>query len=829
MLKFTIANVQTGAHAKTKEDAIRQVSRLLVENGNIDPAYMESMLQREKLANTYLGKGIAIPHGLPADRELIRATGIAVLQLPDGVEWQPSNMVRIVVGIAAKSDEHLDVLAKLTELLSQDALVELLAKTPDASKIVAALVESASSAGADAAPTQELGASAISIKAVVGPPHGLHARPATAFVTRARSFQSAIQVCSGAKRADGKSLAALLQLGAEHGVTVRIVADGVDAKQALGELKAQMETSEIEEKKTEAAAHSWKPEQEGRKITGVSASPGLAIARIRIFRPREAVLASDMESPAEGKRLFQAAVAAARQELDDLYEQLRVRTSAESAQIFRAQSEFLSDASLHAQVEERIAAGQNATLAVQTEFEKLASSLEVSGNAITAARAMDIRDVGARVVRNMQGGKNQAAELAPDEPALLLAKDLTPSQTAAFDPTVIAGFCTVDGSATSHVAILARSLNIPAVTGAGEELMSQQEGQLAILDADHGVLYLDPTEADLESARAVQKRLAGNLASAFEYRFQPAVTRDDVRIEICANIGQTQEAAMAIEAGGEGVGLLRTEFLFLQRDEPPSEDEQYEAYREMIEKLDGLPLVLRTLDIGGDKNVPYLRLPHEENPFLGVRGIRLCLRHPELFRPQLRAAFRASVHGNLKLMFSMISSPLEMREAKQVAEEIRQELGVAPVEIGTMIEVPSAVVMADELAREADFFSVGTNDLTQYVLAMDRGNSLLAREAQNTHPAVLRMIDQTVKAAARHGKWVGVCGGLAGDPIGASILIGLGVRELSMAIPSIPVVKAHIRELSASDAQHLAQRALACEDADSVRALYLTSEGSKSE
>jgi phosphocarrier protein FPr len=359
--------------------------------------------------------------------------------------------------------------------------------------------------------------------------------------------------------------------------------------------------------------------------------------------------------------------------------------------------------------------------------------------------------------------------------------------------------------------------------------MSQQEGQLAILDADHGVLYLDPTEADLESARAVQKRLAGNLASAFEYRFQPAVTRDDVRIEICANIGQTQEAAMAIEAGGEGVGLLRTEFLFLQRDEPPSEDEQYEAYREMIEKLDGLPLVLRTLDIGGDKNVPYLRLPHEENPFLGVRGIRLCLRHPELFRPQLRAAFRASVHGNLKLMFSMISSPLEMREAKQVAEEIRQELGVAPVEIGTMIEVPSAVVMADELAREADFFSVGTNDLTQYVLAMDRGNSLLAREAQNTHPAVLRMIDQTVKAAARHGKWVGVCGGLAGDPIGASILIGLGVRELSMAIPSIPVVKAHIRELSASDAQHLAQRALACEDADSVRALYLTSEGSKSE
>jgi phosphocarrier protein FPr len=367
------------------------------------------------------------------------------------------------------------------------------------------------------------------------------------------------------------------------------------------------------------------------------------------------------------------------------------------------------------------------------------------------------------------------------------------------------------------------------VTGAGEELLSQQEGQLAILDADHGVLYLDPTPGDLESARVVQQRLASKLASAFERRFQPAMTTDDVRVEVCANIGRTQEAAMAIEAGGEGVGLLRTEFLFLQRDEPPSEDEQYEAYREMVEKLDGLPLVLRTLDIGGDKNVPYLKLPHEDNPFLGVRGIRLCLRHPELFRPQLRAAYRASVHGNLKLMFSMISSPAELREAKQIAEEIRKELGVAPVQIGTMIEVPSAVIMADELAREADFFSVGTNDLTQYVLAMDRGNSLLAREAQNTHPAVLRMIAQTVEAATKYGKWVGVCGGLAGDPIGATILIGLGVKELSMAIPSIAAVKAHIRSLSRSDAQILAQRALACEDAESVRALYLAAEGSKSE
>jgi phosphocarrier protein FPr len=829
MLDFTIANIQTGAHAETKEDAIRQVSQLLVNNGNIDPRYMNSMLQREKLANTYLGKGIAIPHGLPADRELIRATGIAVLQLPDGVEWQPSHIARIVVGIAAKSDEHLDLLAKLTELLSQDELVEMLAKTQDAGQIVAALVESASAAPIEAGPTVKLSANALSIEALVGPAHGLHARPAMAFVNKAREFQSVVQVRSGSKRADGKSLAALLQLGAGHGASLQIVADGADAARALRALKLQVESTEVEERRRETTEHSWKPEHEGDKVAGVSASPGLAIARILLFRPIADEAASVTVTPAEGKRLFRAALDTAREELHNLYEQVRKRSSAEAAQIFLAQSEMLSDVSLQEYVEQRIDAGQNTTVAWQKEIDKLAASFADSGNETTAGRAVDVHDVGDRVARNMVGGKNYAAELPPGEPVLLLARDFTPSQTAAFDPSKIAGFCTSEGSATSHVAILARSLNIPAMTGAGEELMKQKEGQLAILDADHGVLYLDPAPADLESARVVQQRIASSLADAFECRFQPAVTTDNVRIEICANIGQTQEAAMAVESGGEGVGLMRTEFLFLQRDEPPSEEEQYEAYREMVEKLDGLPLVLRTLDIGGDKHVPYLKLPHEDNPFLGVRGIRLCLRHPELFRPQLRAAYRASVHGNLKLMFSMIASPVEMREAKRIAEEIRQELGVPPVEIGTMIEVPSAVIMAEELAREADFFSIGTNDLTQYVLAMDRGNSLLAREAQNTHPAVLRMIAQTVQAAAKFGKWVGVCGGLAGDPIGASILLGLGVKELSMAIPSIPVVKAHIRTLTSIDARLLAQRALACEDAESVRALYLGTEGSESE
>lgn len=286
-----------------------------------------------------------------------------------------------------------------------------------------------------------------------------------------------------------------------------------------------------------------------------------------------------------------------------------------------------------------------------------------------------------------------------------------------------------------------------------------------------------------------------------------------------ANITRTEDAEKAVEAGGEGVGLLRSEFLFLGREEPPSEEEQYEAYRAMLKALGGLPMVLRTLDIGGDKNVPYIQVPHEDNPFLGVRGLRLCLRQPELFRPQLRAAYRASLEGPLRLMFPMVTSVGELREARKIAEEIRQELKVPAVPIGVMIEVPAAALLADALAREAEFFSIGTNDLTQYVLAMDRGNPQLAREAQGTHPAVLRMIANTVEAAHRHGRWVGVCGGLAGEPAGAALLTGLGVDELSMAIPDIARVKSSLRGLRQDELQALAQGALACEDVEAVKAL----------
>jgi phosphocarrier protein FPr len=440
------------------------------------------------------------------------------------------------------------------------------------------------------------------------------------------------------------------------------------------------------------------------------------------------------------------------------------------------------------------------------------------GDEVIAARAVDLGDVGNRVLK-LLAGTVEDAPFVPDEPVILIAEDLTPSDTASLDPALILGFCTAGGGPTSHTAIIARSLGIPAIVGAGPAILNQKDGTLSILDGDGGNLYLGPSKDDVESAKKVQSVLAEMRDAEYRSRYKPALTLDGHRVEVVANIGRAAEAAQAVEAGGEGVGLMRTEFLFLERAEPPTEEEQFEAYLEMVKALAGLPLIIRTLDIGGDKEVPYLNLPAEDNPFLGVRGIRLCLARPDLFIPQLRAIYRASKHGPIKIMFPMVATLEDLTAAQDFAEQVRQEVGAEPLELGMMIEVPSAVVMVKELAQEADFFSIGTNDLTQYLLAMDRGHPMLARRADGLHPAVLRMIDQTVKAAKEAGKWVGVCGGIAGDPQGAIILVGLGVTELSMSIPSIAAIKARLRNTTQKKAQELAQRALACRNAVEVRNL----------
>jgi phosphocarrier protein FPr len=813
MITLNKSSIKVKADAVDKADAIRQAGDLLVENGNMKPEYIASMMAREKVANTYLGNGIAIPHGLPNDRDFIQQTGISVVQIPQGVEWNPGEKVHLVVGIAAKSDEHLEILANLTHVLDDEVTIQRLSQTSNPDDIVDCLMNRSSSVSSTSSPSDFANFVDVTIREKTG----LHARPATLLVNLAKEFESEIRIRYGDQTANAKSLVSLLKLGVEGGKTIRLMTQGTDQTQALNTL-------------SDAIAKGLEPEEESTTITlgralsfesapiaGIAASPGVAIAPIFQFKRSKLVFESTAKDPDVEKTRLSQAIATAKIQLGDLYESVKSKSGANQASIFLAHQAFLSDEEL---VEEAISYLQNhsAAWSWQTAYEQRAQTLEKLSDPLLAGRAVDLRDVGQRVLRLLADTVEDAPQL-PDRPVILIAEDLTPSDTASLNPALTLGFCTAYGGSTSHSAIIARSLDIPAIVGAGAAVLNLPDGTPCILDGESGNLYPHPSQADLETARLAQTDLQAIRAAEKLTCYQPALTTDGHRIEVVANIGAAVEAEQAVNAGAEGIGLLRTEFLFLNRSHPPTEEEQFAAYTEMTQALNGLPLIIRTLDIGGDKAVPYLDMPIEENPFLGVRGIRLCLQRPDLFKPQLKAIFRASQSGLVKIMFPMIATLEDLQAVKKIAEEVRLEVGADPVEIGIMIEVPSAALMARELAKEVDFFSIGTNDLTQYTLAIDRGHPALAKQADGLHPAVLRLIDQTVQAANSAGKWVGVCGGIAGDPKGAAILTGLGVTELSVSIPSVAAVKAKLRSLSLTETQKLAQRALRCRSAQEVRSL----------
>ena len=822
MIPLTADEVRLGVCARNKNDAIRQVGSLLVQRGYIDPGYVASMLEREQQADTYLGRGIAIPHGLGKDRALVHRTGVAVLQLADAVDWGPDQPVRLVVGIAAHSDEHIRVLAALTDVLEDRAVPSRLAQATEVDEIVTALTRPRRGQSAAVPPPTD-GAHRVEVR--VRGSAGLHARPATVFADLAGRYRSEIRVESSGRTANGKALGSLLALGAGAGETLRIIAAGPDADAAIKALRDAVERGlgDGDEPATAAPvdAPTWAPPPGVHAVAGISASPGVAIGPLFQFRAARVVAMERRHAdPAAARRDLAQALETAREQLADIRDAVIERAGKNEAAIFRAHQAMVEDAELSAEVGRLIDAGHGAAWAWDHVVSARVAKLRQVSDPRVAARAADMHDVGQRVLRLLAGTEHGAPTL-PDIPVILVAEDLAPSDTARLDPRRILGLCTVMGGPTSHTAIIARSLGIPAVVGAGPEILEQPEGAAAVLDGAAGRLYLHPGAEALASARAFQAELGRRRDRDFETRLQPAVLTDGHRIEIAANISKATEAAQAVEAGAEGVGLMRTEFLFLDRDDAPTEDEQYEAYASMVRALHGLPLILRTLDVGGDKVVPYLALPKEENPFLGIRGLRLCLRQPQIFLPQLRAIYRAAALGPVRIMLPMVSSVEELREARAVAERVRAGLDAAPVEIGIMVEVPSAVLMAAELAREADFFSIGTNDLTQYVLAMDRLHPTLAPHADGLHPAVLRAVELTVRAAAAARRWVGVCGGIAGDPMGALILTGLGVDELSMSLPSIAAVKAGLRRYSLSQARVFARDALACATADEVRALPL--------
>ena len=826
--------VRLGAAPHNREDAVRAAGALLAQAGHVEAAYVDSLLQREKVANTFLGQGLAIPHGMVEDKHLVLRTGLAVLQVPAGVRWgDEDKQARLVVAIAAASDEHIAVLRRLTRLMRDEALMARLASTQDAGEIVRALTRDDAGPGAVDAGLEDfpLG-QALSLNY----PNGLHARPAGQWAQLAKRFSARVHVRCGDTVADAKSLAALLSLGAGRGAELRLSAQGADAPAALAALQdlivrlgdeenRQAELSAARQAQAQGLGRElgdWQPAAR-QTFTGIAASPGLVVGTL-VQAGQVALEVEDRFcSVAAEAAALDAALSAALAQLEQLAQGARAKGQAEQAAIFTAHAGLLQDADLLLATSRSVVQRHGVAWAWRHAVTARVAAQRALPDATLAARAADLQDVGERVLRHLLGRGHEADGYAaawPDD-AILLADDLSPSVTAQIDTRRVRGFCTARGGPTAHTAILARALGLPAVVAAGTGVLQPglAAGTVAILDGYRGRMYVGPSETALAEARDMVERIARRQAEEARTRQLPATTTDGHVIEIAANANRADQAVSALEAGAEGVGLMRTEFLFLERDEVPDEEAQYTAYRDMVLALDGRPLIVRTLDIGGDKQVPHLDLPVEENPFLGVRGARLVLRRDDLLVPQLRALYRAARHGPLSVMFPMISTVEEVLELRARMEAVRLALDAPHVPVGIMIEVPSAALMADRLAAHVDFFSIGTNDLTQYTLAVDRQHPELAGMADSLHPAVLRLIERTVAGARRHGRWVGVCGGLAGEPLGAALLVGLGVDELSMSTGDLGTVKALLRRHSLAELQALARQALEVDTADEVRAL----------
>ncbi len=562
-----------------------------------------------------------------------------------------------------------------------------------------------------------------------------------------------------------------------------------------------------------------------KELAGIPASRGIGIGPLFQFVRQELIIEkrSNIQPEKELRRL-NAAISTAKDQIDTIYKKALKQSSDADAEIFQAHRMILEDPELLTGVENKIKnQNKSAELAMQETGQSFSDIMAEMKDEYFAARATDILDVRNRVLRILLGIA-ESPTAALKEPSVIAADDLTPSDTILLDKTLVIGFCISRGSATSHTAILARGLGIPAVAGVGAEVLSQKNGTKVILDGTKGTVIFAPDEELIDEYRQRIKVSKKIREEAMKYAKEPAITKDGKQVEVVANIGNVEGAKSAVDNGAEGVGLLRTEFLYLEKTKLPTEDEQFQIYRDILDVFGEMPVILRTLDVGGDKEISYMDLEAESNSFLGHRALRLCLVRPDIFKPQLRAALRASAGYNLKIMFPMVAIASEVRAARKVLDECAAELkeeGIQiaeDIEIGIMVEIPSAALMVDQLAKEVDFFSIGTNDLSQYTMAADRTNPKVAELSNAFFPAVLRLVRKVIRDAHKEGKWVGMCGELAGEPLALPILLGLELDEFSINPPMIPLAKQIIRNLDTREMKEIADQALDLESPADIQA-----------
>ena len=639
----------------------------------------------------------------------------------------------------------------------------------------------------------------------VDAPHGIHARPAARIAALLRTFVAPVAIVREGKSVNARSTVGLLGLGVRCGDEIIIRGEGSDARAAVEALVALIEAGLGEEAKADHPAPAPVVPQHGP----VTAAPGLAIGQVVQLRVADVDVPLDGQGGAVEHAALARAMAAVDAELSAGH--------GLAAEIAAAHRTLLADPELAEAAGHQIDAGRSAAFAWRHATAQAAEAIRATGDPLLMERVADLIDIERQLIAALLGTEASAVPTLPPQ-SILIAEDLLPSQFLALDRDRLAGICTAAGGPTSHVAILAASAGIPMLVAAGRDVLAIAEGRTVILDADGARIDADPgvntlSEVSERIAAAREQRGRDRAEAHADCRMA-----DGTRIEIFANLGSQADAAAAVAAGAEGCGLLRTEFLFLERAEAPDEGEQRDIYSGIATILGDRPLIVRTLDIGGDKPVPYLPMAAEENPALGLRGVRLSLARPDLMQVQLRAILRAVPADQCRIMLPMIADLADYRAVRAMLDAEKAALGIdVPVPLGVMIETPAAAMLADMLAAEADFLSIGTNDLTQYTLAVDRGNAAVSHRIDALHPAVLRLIREVGRGAQRHGRWAGVCGGLASDPLAAPILIGLGITELSATPAAIARLKAVVRTLDMGRCIDLAERACAAESAAAVR------------
>ncbi len=648
---------------------------------------------------------------------------------------------------------------------------------------------------------------------------GLHARPAALLAQRAKALEATVTLTAHGRHANARSVVSLMALGARHGDAIVIQASGKDAQGAIASIRAAIDEANAKESASDHGASRIAAPSAGRaaiqtgQLNGFAAVGGLAVGRATRLERREI----EVLETGSGLQQEQEALHLALKDVRRRLQRLAATGEDTRRAIIQAHLEFLDDPALNDRAGAVIATGKSAGFAWRSAIRESIAALQALTDARLKERVDDLLDVEAHVLLAL-AGEARPMNLPLPEQAILIAEDLLPSELTALDRRRLMGICLGGGGATSHVAILAAAMEIPMLVGVGAALREIRDEATVILDADRGLLHSRPSGEEIGAARAASQSRAAKAASLRSAAQTPCRSADGVRVELFANVGNITDAGVAVANGAEGCGLLRTEFLFIDRQTAPGEEEQMAAYQGIADAMGERPLILRLMDVGGDKPLHYLPLPFEANPALGLRGVRTALKRPDLLRTQIRAALRVAPPGKLRLLIPMVTDAGEIRAVREVVAETAREFSlVAAIQIGAMIETPAAALMAASLLREVDFLSVGSNDLTQYTLAMDRGHTELARRTDALHPAVLKLVAAAAGSATAAGKLVAVCGGVAADRLAAPILLGLGVRELSVVPAAVPELKALIRNLRMPDCRELATRCLESDSPHQVR------------